>query len=95
MKWMWLAIGATVGFLLGARAGREQFDRLSSWTREASDQVGLSSAASQLADSAKSAGAALQDAATSHAKTAVTDVTDSVTGHLEAAANAATNTAAD
>ncbi len=89
MKWMWISLGAAVGYVFGTRAGREQFNRMSSWAKSASKDVGLSDAAEEIVGSARSAGSVLQDAATAHTQSVLADVTGSVTDRLEAVANSA------
>lgn len=89
MKWIWISMGAAAGYVLGTRAGREQFDRMSGWAKAASKDVGLSNAAEEIVGSARSAGSSLQDAATAHAQSVVADVKGSVTDRLDAVASSA------
>ena len=85
MKYIWAGLGLAAGYVLGSRAGREQFNRIARWTKGASKDVGLSAAAAQIADSARSAGGTLHDVATTKSKSVLSDVADAVTDRIDAA----------
>jgi hypothetical protein len=87
MKWIWITLGAAAGYVLGTRDGREQFNRIAGWTKGASKDVGLSAAAGQIAESARSAGSTLHDVATSRSQSVLGDVADAVTDKIDAAAD--------
>ncbi|MGY4644636.1 YtxH domain-containing protein [Cellulomonas sp. URHB0016] len=69
------AVGAGVGYVLGARAGRGQFERIKSWANDAWHdprvQDYVQEAESQATQFAKQQGAALKDKAVEVAKSAV------------------------
>ena len=88
MKWIWMGLGVTAGYVLGARAGREQFDRIAGWTKGASREAGLSTAAAQVADSARSAGATLHDAAMTRSQSVLGDVADAMTDRIDSTTDA-------
>jgi hypothetical protein len=88
MKWIWITLGATAGYVLGTRAGREQFNRIAGWTKGASKDVGLSMAAERIADSARTAGTTMHDAATTRSQSVLGDVADAVAGRIDAATDA-------
>jgi hypothetical protein len=89
MKWIWITLGLGAGFVLGSRAGREQFERIVRWSKGASDQIGMSTAAEQIAESARSAGETLHEAATARSHSVLSDLADAVSGRLDAAASSA------
>jgi hypothetical protein len=84
MKWLWLLLGIA-GLILGARAGKGQIDRLAHWSKRNADNIGLSSAAEQIVDSAKSAADDLHDAATARSQTLLSNAADAVTERLGSA----------
>ncbi len=94
MKWVWITLGGAAGYVLGTRAGREQFNRIAGWTKGASKDVGLSAAAAQIADSARSAGSTLHDAASSRSQAVLGDVADAVTDKIDAATDTVANASA-
>jgi len=72
-------VGAGVGYVLGARAGRGQFERIKSWANDAWNdprvQDYVHEAEGQVAEFAKQQGTALKDKAVEVAKSAVSGKT--------------------
>ncbi len=73
------AIGAGVGYVLGTRAGRGQFEKIKGWANDAWNdprvQGYVQEAETQAAQFAKQQGAALKDKAVEVAKSAVSGKT--------------------
>jgi len=52
-RYTWLAVGLGVGYVLGARAGRQRYDELVEWARKTSDDFGVTGAWGRVADTAR------------------------------------------
>jgi hypothetical protein len=90
MKWVWISLGLGAGYVLGTRAGREQFDRLTSWGKGAADDLGLSTASEHVADSARSVTKDLRDATVAKSQAVVGDAANAISGHLESVSDSVT-----
>ena len=78
-KILLVSLGGTVGYVLGARAGRPAYDRIMErWTGFAS-AVGFA----KLAASAAEAGVDVRDSAVSRFSSAVSTSADSIVDHLD------------
>jgi hypothetical protein len=60
-RWFWLLVGLSIGFLLGARAGRERYEQILSWGRRTADDFGVSPAVEQVSGTAKDAMSGMRD----------------------------------
>jgi hypothetical protein len=62
-RWVLVGAGASVGFLFGARAGRERFDQLAAWSRKNMADFGVKPAVDRVVESAKMTADGVRDAA--------------------------------
>jgi hypothetical protein len=62
MRVTWIGLGAGVGYVLGARAGRERYDQIVDLTRRTAADFGLLPAVDQVVDSTKSSVGDVHDA---------------------------------
>ena len=80
-------IGAGLGYILGTRAGREQWDKAAGWTREAwADprvQAQVNDLSAKATDFAKTEGSALKDRVAEFAKTEGSVLKEKVAGTVE------------
>jgi hypothetical protein len=56
-----LLVGLGIGFLLGARAGRERYEQILSWGRHTAEDFGVASAFDEVRTSAQSTAGDLRD----------------------------------
>lgn len=60
-RWTWLLLGLGIGFMLGARAGRERYEQVLSWGKRTADDFGVSSAVDEVLTSAHDTATGLRD----------------------------------
>lgn len=70
-RYSWLALGLGVGYVLGARAGRQRYDQLTAWARKTSDDFGVTSALGRVVDTAKGTALDLRDDAADRSREAL------------------------
>lgn len=80
MKKLMLLTAGGIGYVLGARAGRERYDQIASLAGKVKNDPRVQDAAQQAADTAKAQAPVVKDKVTSAASTAASTVSDKVTG---------------
>ena len=87
----WFVLGASVGYVAGARAGRERYEQIVRQGRSAAGQLGITSAKDRIGGSVRGAATEVKDTATArsrevldHASGVAADHIDSVAEHLGA-----------
>ena len=81
MKKLMLLIAGGVGYVLGARAGRERYDQIKRTATRVKDDPRVQEKATQAADLAKEKAPVVKDKVASAASTAADKVTPSSNGH--------------
>jgi hypothetical protein len=82
-RYTWLAVGLGVGYVLGARAGRQRYDQLTAWARRTSDDFGVTSAVGRVADTAKGTVLDLRDDAAGRTREALDTGAQTVADKIE------------
>src|SRR4051812_6770486 len=81
MKKLMLLAAAAVGYVLGARAGRERYEQIMSMVNRVKNDPRVQEKAHQAVDLAKEQAPVVADKVTSAASAAASQVSDKVTGH--------------
>ena len=63
MRWIWVGVGAAIGYVLGARAGHERYEELARWGRKTANDFGVTPAAGLIVDTARTTAEGVRDAA--------------------------------
>jgi hypothetical protein len=82
-RWTWLLAGLGIGFVLGARAGRERYEQMAGWARRTSDDFGVSSAVDRITGTAKDTAMDLRDEAAGRAREALDNGSQTVSDKIE------------
>ncbi len=80
----WFGVGGAIGYVAGAKAGRERYEQLVRQTRSTAHEFGLTKAKDNLGDSVRSAAGSAKDAAAAKSRETLDDASDAVGQRIEA-----------
>jgi len=83
-----LGVGIAIGYVLGARAGRQRYEQLALWARKTSDDLGLRPAVNRVVDTARETAVDLRDSAENRAHVALDSGSRAVSETVRSAADA-------
>ncbi len=95
MRWTWIGVGAGVGYVLGARAGRERYDQIVDFTRRTASEFGLAPAMDQVVGSTKSTVGDVHDAFAERSSDLLQTGADQVSERVAQAGDAVSERIAD
>lgn len=82
-RYIWLTVGLGIGYVLGARAGRQRYDQLTAWVRRTSDDFGVAGAVDRVVDTAKGTAMDLRDDAVDRSREALDNSAQTVSDTIE------------
>ncbi len=90
MRWTWVGVGFGVGYVLGARAGRERYEDLVGLTSKAARDFGVVPAVQNVVDETKATVGDVHDAVAERSSDALQNGADQVNRAVESAGDSVT-----
>ncbi len=91
MKKLMILAAAAIGYVLGARAGRERYDQIAGLATRVKNDPRVQDAAHQASETAKAQAPVVKDKVTSAASSAAGTVSDKVSDRVKSSGNAGDN----
>ncbi len=95
MRWTWVGVGFGVGYVLGARAGRERYEQIVDLTSTAARDFGVVPAVQNVVEETKSTLGDVHDAAATRSSDALQSGADQVNEVVENTGDKVTSRIAD